>query len=56
MVAHYHSLPERSRREVLRDLIARAQIELERVTDPADRRHIEEILEQLEDELRNLPE
>ena len=56
MVAPYLCLPERSRREVLRDLIARAQVELERITDGEDRRHIEEIIRQLEDEFHSLPE
>ena len=56
MVAPYLCLPDRNRRDVLRDLIARAQVELERTTDPQDRRCIEEIIRQLEDELRSLPE
>jgi hypothetical protein len=56
MSSAYLCLPERSRRDVLRDLIARAQVELQRTRDPAGRRHIEEVLRQLEDEWRSTPQ
>jgi hypothetical protein len=44
------------RRVVLRILIAKLALELERTADPADRQRIEETIRQLEDELRSIPE
>lgn len=56
MVSPYLLLPARRRREVLRDLIARLEIELERARYPANRQRIGEELRRLQDELKQTPE
>jgi hypothetical protein len=56
MISPYLMLPQRSRRDVLRNLIAKLQVELERTHDPADRARIEQEIQRLQDELRQTPE